>query len=74
MVILYAVSFSQLKRKELGVCVCVCVCVNYNGLERKILKSNKGMNRVLNIDESQRHTTKCKKPAYVATVVQIHVL
>ena len=69
MVILYSVSFSQLKKKELG-----CVCVYYNGLERKIVKSNRGMNRVLNIDESQRHTTKCKKPAYVATVVQIHVL
>ena len=48
MVILYSVSFSQLKRKELGcVCVCVCVCVYYNGLERKIFKSNRGMNHVL---------------------------
>ena len=47
MVILYSVNFSQLKRKELGG-VCVCVCVYYNGLERKILKSNRGMNHVLN--------------------------
>ena len=69
MVILYSVSFSQLKRKEF-----LCVCVYYNDLERKILKSNRAMNHVLNIDESQRHSTKCKKPAYVATVVQIHVL
>ena len=69
MVILYSVSFSQLKRKELG-----GVCMYYNDLERKILKSNRAMNHVLNIDESQRHSTKCKKPAYVAKVVQIHVL
>lgn len=69
MVILYSVSFSQLKRKEF-----LCVCVYYNDLERKILKSNRAMNHVLNIDESQRHSTKCKKPAYVATVVQIHIL